>query len=390
MKNEVKICRRCGSENLKKMGKQLNVMKTTWKQKWFCKDCKLRFTEKKQHLMNDYYEAPFTYLPKGSEPINWSNYNQAQINEKRLLLDLAKELIDMIEIKQIQRTGRPSDNMKDIVYAMLLKAYTGLSSRRLISDLEIAKNLHYIEKVPCYSTLMNYFNDTRLRTLLRELVELSAMPLAQVEEDGSFSTDSSGFSTSKFGRWFDYKFNEEKERREYKKAHIMIGNKTNVVTAVTITDSHGADAPQLPYLVKKTAMNFNVKEVCADKAYSSRNNLEAIFEVGAFPFIPFKSNTRGVHNGAIWRHMYRYFKERPQDFNEHYHKRSNVETSFFMIKQKFDSNLMTKNDLANVNEILCKLIAHNLCCLIHAFYEFNLHRTLWTEQTNIPKIQVLA
>jgi transposase len=236
---------------------------------------------------------------------------------------------------------------------------------------------------------MNYFNDVRLRTLLRELIELSALPLAQIEND-SFSVDSSGFSTSKFGRWFDFKFNEEKERREYKKAHIMIGNKTNVVTSVTITDKHGADSPQLAYLVKKTALNFNMKEVCADKAYISRKNLETIFQQGAFPFIPFKEGTTALHNGALWRHMYQYFKDRPQDFYEHYHKRSNVETSFFMIKQKFNSDLMTKNDLANVNEIFCKLISHNLCCLIHAFYEFNLERTLWTEQTNPQKIQVLA
>jgi late competence protein required for DNA uptake (superfamily II DNA/RNA helicase) len=106
-------CFRCGSENVKKSGKQFNAMKTTWKQKWFCRNCNFHFTEKKQHLV-DYWQDPFTYVPKGSAPIDWSKYNQAQINEKRLFFDLAKELIGLIEVVQIQKTGRPSDSIKDI------------------------------------------------------------------------------------------------------------------------------------------------------------------------------------------------------------------------------------------------------------------------------------
>ena len=43
--------------------------------------------------------------------------------------------------------------------------------------------------------------------------------------------------------------------------------KTNIVTAVTILNREAGDSPQFRPLVEKTAENFDVKEVPADKAY---------------------------------------------------------------------------------------------------------------------------
>ena len=106
------------------------------------------------------------------------------------------------------------------------------------------------------------------------------------------------------------------------------------------------------------------------------------------PYVPFKSNTTGGNNGLIWRKLYLYFKENPQDFYERYHRRSNVESTFSMIKRKFGSSLMTKKYTANVNEILCKVICHNLCCLISAYYELNVEQALWTKAQETPKLSI--
>ena len=48
----------------------------------------------------------------------------------------------------------------------------------------------------------------------------------------------------------------------------------------------------------------------------------------------------------------------------HYHKRSNVESTFSAIKRKFGDSVMSKSDAGMVNEVLCKLLCHNLTCLI--------------------------
>jgi len=56
----------------------------------------------------------------------------------------------------------------------------------------------------------------------------------------------------------------------------------------------------------------------------------------------------------------------------HYHKRSNVETTFSMIKSKFSERLRSKTETAQMNEALCKVLCHNLCVVIQSMYELNL------------------
>jgi transposase len=60
------------------------------------------------------------------------------------------------------------------------------------------------------------------------------------------------------------------------------------------------------------------------------------------------------------------------EFLAHYHKRSNVESTFSAIKRKFGGAVRSKNWTAQVNEILCKALCHNLSCLVHAMHELGL------------------
>lgn len=50
---------------------------------------------------------------------------------------------------------------------------------------------------------------------------------------------------------------------------------------------------------------------------------------------------------------------------EHYYKRSNVESTFGAIKQKFGENLKSKKPVSQKNELLCKILAYNITVLIH-------------------------
>jgi hypothetical protein len=55
-----------------------------------------------------------------------------------------------------------------------------------------------------------------------------------------------------------------------------------------------------------------------------------------------------------------------------YHARSNVESTFSMIKRKFGDSVRSKGDTAQKNEVLCKVLAHNVCCVIAAWYELGI------------------
>jgi len=67
--------------------------------------------------------------------------------------------------------------------------------------------------------------------------------------------------------------------------------------------------------------------------------------------------------------MYHYFQINRDEFMEHYHKRSNIEATNAAIKRKFGETLKSKNPVAQVNELLAKIIAYNLTVVIHEMYE---------------------
>ncbi len=197
-----------------------------------------------------------------------------------------------------------------------------------------------------------------------------------VETD--FAADSSGFTTSRFTRWYDHKYGEVREQHDWVKCHLMCGVKTNIVTAVEIQGRHTGDSTVLPALVTTTAHNFTMAEVSADKGYASKNNAEAIAALGAVPFISFASHHRG-NGGGTWEKMYHYFQFKRDEFLQHYHKRSNVESTFSMMKRKFGDGLRSKTDTAMVNETLCKVLCHNLVVLIHEMYELGIDPTFWNQ-----------
>ncbi len=135
----------------------------------------------------------------------------------------------------------------------------------------------------------------------------------------------------------------------------------------------------LPDLLKTTAANFKMEEVSGDKAFASINNTNVIAAVGAVPYIPFKSIHTGI-GGGLWQKMFHYFQFKREEFLQHYHKRSNVESTFSMIKAKFRDHVRSKGDTAMKNEVLCKIVCHNICCLIQEMYELGIEPEFWTEK----------
>ncbi|MCX6804035.1 MAG: hypothetical protein NTY48_05725, partial [Candidatus Diapherotrites archaeon] len=125
-----------------------------------------------------------------------------------------------------------------------------------------------------------------------------------------------------------------------------------------------------------------------DMAYTSRENMEAVVKAGGLPYFLFKSNSNGTGNGIVWHKMYQYLHDNPQEYLQHYHKRSNVESTFSMILRKFGTTLLTRKFTANINEILCKIICHNLCCLIAAYYELGIEKSFCTETYEKQKVSM--
>ena len=91
---------------------------------------------------------------------------------------------------------------------------------------------------------------------------------------------------------------------------------------------------------------------------------------------PFKSNSTARRlsdrKADLWDKLYHYYHLHRETFLEHYHRRSIVESTFWMVKAKFGDALRSKTDTAQVNELLCKVLCHNLCVLIQSMYELGI------------------
>lgn len=304
-------------------------------------------------------------------PQDWASYNAAKTKEKILCEELVLELIESIVPYEKRNIGRKGYSIKERLYSMFLYAYNGHSSRRSISDVEIARRRKIIDSLPHFNSVLNFFNDQEMSSMIARLIEITAMPLVPVELD--FAVDSTGFSTPRFENWFNIRLQKEVKKRDWKKLHAICGTKTNIITSLTITDGTEADSPELEPLVNRTSLFFKMREVSADKAYSSRHNLSVIAEAGAIPLIPFKSNATIRSKGyRLWKTMFMFYTQNQEKFMEMYHKRSNVESLYSMIKRNLGNNLRTKSDISQTNEILMKCFIHNLTVLVQESFELGI------------------
>lgn len=299
-------------------------------------------------------------------PQNWPAYNAAQVNEKRHFQVLLRDLCGNIAEPIHAGRGRPSLPLCDALFASVFKVYSTVSGRRFMTDLTESHANGFISKLPCYNSIFNYLENPEFTPILTALIIKASLPLVAVETD--FAVDSTGFTSSRFHRWFDHKYGKVRQEHDWVKCHVACGVKTNVITAVEVHDKHANDSPFLPSLLEKTAENFKVRELSADKQYASVANLEAIDKHGVTPFIPFKANVNGKAGGAFGK-AYHFFSLYREEFLASYHKRSNIESTFMMVKTKFGDSVRSKTDVAMKNEVLCKILCHNICCLISAMYE---------------------
>jgi transposase len=319
-----------------------------------------------------------TPVPAPPKPIKnsvikreWSAYNQAATKEKNLFQSLLSELCKGIA-EPPQVMGRPRVLLSDLVFCAGLKVYSTFSGRRNMSDLCEAQEKSYISKAVHYNTVSKYLERKSLTPVLRELITQSSLPLQSIEP-GDFAVDSTGLSTGRFVRWFDVKYGNTEDWRDWIKLHLMTGIKTNIVTSCEVSRRYSHDSLYFKPLVNATvASGFNLHEVSGDKAYSSRASLRLVKSHGGTPYIAFKDNSRGDSKCKVWNQMFHYYSLNQAEYMQHYHKRSNVESTFSMIKARFGGKLMSKTERAQVNEALCKVVCHNICVVIQSMHELGI------------------
>ena len=65
-------------------------------------------------------------------------------------------------------------------------------------------------------SIMDFIDSEAMTPFLYQLIERSAWPLRAIET--TYAPDSSGFATSRFTKWFDIKYGQERTGRHWVKA----------------------------------------------------------------------------------------------------------------------------------------------------------------------------
>jgi hypothetical protein len=67
---------------------------------------------------------------------------------------------------------------------------------------------------------------------------------------------------------------------------------------------------------------------------------------------------------VVWDEQLTYRLEHGEEFLSHYHQRSNAEATMSMIKRVLGERIRSKDEIAQINELLAKIISHNIRCVI--------------------------
>jgi transposase len=297
----------------------------------------------------------------------------ASAEEKSRAQLLLRGLCDGVQQPPYKGNGRPALSLGDLIYALVVTIFCGDSIRRAGSDIDACHALGLLEDVPSAGSLFRAMERPDLTPLLQVMIAESAAPLVAFETEQQYAADSTGFSTDVCHSYCDYRHGGKmRPTRTFVKAHVIVGTCTHVVTWAEPTTGNVSDMTKLPKLVQEMVARYPVRELSADAGYCSKANAELIASVGAVPYICFKENTTGQSGPKAWMKMWHDFSANTEEYLQHYHRRSNVETVFGMVKAKFGERLRARTQTAMFNEMLLKFLSHNLSCLVRAIHELGI------------------
>lgn len=322
-----------------------------------CPDCISHENWECKHILavKGYIQRRQEHIAETKTKRDWASYTMAQKSEGELFQIYLRQIVDIVEEPKKEGKGRKSVPLADNLYMAIAKVNSQLSTRRAYRAMMEGVDKDYNVNGVCI-----FLNRPEITPILRELLQVSASPLSEIESN--FAIDASGFGTYQFNDWTHDKWNTKQEHK-FMKSHIACGVISNIITDAIVTDSTVGDMNVLPTLLDGMTGRFTPKEVYADAGYLSNANYTAIKKAGAEGFIWFKKNVTGKGCPA-WRDAFTKFLTRHSEFVEHYSKRNNVESVFASIKLKLGERLKSKNTVAQINELYCKLIAYNISVVI--------------------------
>lgn len=317
--------------------------------------------------------AKFKYKSKEvKESIDWSSYNEAQLdeidNQLILIRNMAGEAMRRLwpAINPSGREGRPPKPAADKAKAILIQQYF-MASDRLAAGLVwfLREKLDVSEKLSAKDVERAY-DDADAVSILMEMFSMSNEPARSRETE--FSIDGSGMPTSIKQNYANDRGDDAK-KAVYGMLIGMVGIRTKLFTACEITGP-GGESPYLLPLLNETAERYDrVDAVFGDAAYPSKDNCTHIVGMGAVPYLhPTKGSKLNADGSLARKMMLLSLIKDPQAWLREYHKRSVSESVFSIWKRKFLRPLARKDDDRRRVEAFSRVVCFNIRRLGYLHY----------------------
>jgi len=244
-------------------------------------------------------------------------------------------------------------------------------ARKTVFNVEFARNSGFLF-IPHISD--NYFNlineylrDGRLTPLLQKLITVTSEPFADKEH--YFAIDGSGFRIACGKKRYNEIRTDRKAKSGYVGIHIIAGVKSKIIPYAIVSEGHIHDNNFFKPLVLGANKMFKIKEIYADKGYLSNANANFCYSLNIKDYIKIKDNTiLDKFEDSVWNNsIKRYLEDVQKGAERRFSLRANVECAFHMIKTVFSDVLRCKTHTGRVNEVLARIVCHNIRCLVLAY-----------------------
>lgn len=283
-------------------------------------------------------------------------------HEKEKFITNLCEFIEPLNFEQLQLIGRPRANMKDVIKALCVMSFNGMSYRRTQSDLKWMFENEMLKSIPARTTLNDYANDEKTKFLLEKLIQISSLFFR--ENENIMILDSTWLATRMYTG--GYKRVHDKKNVNFEKTrklHISCLKNSRIICCAKATKGERHDCPLFEELVRVPIKNgFDIKTLIADSGYMSKNNYALCQELGmSGVFIDFRTNPN-IRRGKsqLWKESVRLWKEQKDVWHETYRFRVLVEGIFSAMKRKNLNWLRSRNPNAQDVELLLKCLVYNI------------------------------
>ena len=277
------------------------------------------------------------YEPEEIMPIDWPNYNLAQIKEAKETLNFIRNQVDEIETFTIKgKAGKPLTNPKSLVKAILVCEALGLTERNAQGWLEILGHFVGIDERLDDRTIGDAYDKVEVAYLLKQIFEKTK------DSDGILSGDGTGLETSR-----------KQNYETCKKAGNYMTSIVDSREVVQAFDIYEQECKAMHKLIERAYGN----SLRLDAGFNDRKLVKEIAEKGMTPYI-FPKNNNNLNGSVAWKSMYMDLFMDVMAWLTEYHQRSHSESFHSSFKSKY--GIITKRRITSILcQVTARIILHN-------------------------------